>query len=1071
MPNDVHPLRGYPRMTQAQCPIAPMSFPLRVLCVSAVSLSILVLAAAGVAKDASEGVRFFESRVRPVLARRCYNCHSGQAAKVQAGLRLDSRAGWLRGGASGPAVVPGDPEKSLLIQAVRYTHPSLRMPPAAKLPDAEIIALVQWVKAGAPGGTKEATTQRPTPNAQRPLWSLQPLKRPPLPPVKNPAWCRTPVDRFVLAKLEAKRLKPSPHADRRTLIRRASFDLTGLPPSPEEVEAFVGDRAPDAWAKVVDRLLASPRYGERWGRHWLDVVHYGDTHGYDKDKRRDQAWPYRDYVIRSFNDDKPYDRFIKEQVAGDVLYPDDPDGIIATGFIAAGPWDFVGHVELREGSVEKEKTRVLDRDDMVANTLSTFNSMTVHCARCHDHKFDPISQRDYYRLQAVFAGVERGNREYPDRHAAEGRAALQARKRDLAASRETLLRKAGEATSPELVRLDTQLKDLKEELARLPRPAGGAASPSNGYHSGIEPKAGVEKWVQVDLGRAVPIDEILLFPARPTDFPDTPGFGFPPRFRVSVSDDSGFSVSEAAADHSEADFPNPGDNPYIVRVGRTARYVRVTALRLWPRRNDYIFALGELQVLSGGRNVAREARVTALDSIEAGRWSTRYLVDQFDSRTQLPELSDPKVAARYRRRSDLQARIQEAERARRVLADSLVDGETRIALDQTAAELAEVERRLQSLPPQLVYSILPRPPRPVWVLARGEVEQRGEQVGPGTLSCVPGLSAEFKLADPANEGSRRAALAEWIASPRNVLTWRSIVNRVWHYHFGRGLVDTPNDFGRNGSAPTHPELLDWLAGYFVGGNGEMRKWGNDRPSISSFPHFPISSPSPQSIKSLHRLIMLSAVYQQSSQSAIPNPQSAIRPLRSNHPQSIDADNRLLWRMNRQRLDAESIRDTVLAVSGKLDLTMGGPGFELFRFKDDHSPVYDHTALEKINSPAAWRRTVYRFTVRSVANPFLECLDCADPNINTPVRNTTLTALQALALLNDPFMVQQAEYFAERLRKITGDPPKQIEAAYRLLFSRPPTLEESTALAAYANKHGLVNTCRLLFNTNEFVFID
>jgi hypothetical protein len=297
---------------------------------------------------------------------------------------------------------------------------------------------------------------------------------------------------------------------------------------------------------------------------------------------------------------------------------------------------------------------------------------------------------------------------------------------------------------------------------------------------------------------------------------------------------------------------------------------------------------------------------------------------------------------------------------------------------------------------------------------------------------VPGVDPHFRLADPTDEGRRRAALAAWIASPRNPLTWRSIVNRVWHYHFGRGLVDTPNDFGRNGSLPSHPELLEWLAIRF-----------RDRG---------------QSLKALHRLIMCSAVYRQSSR----HDAAAAR---------ADGENRLLWRMNRQRLDAESIRDSVLAVSGTLDLTMGGPGFDLFRFKDDHSPVYDHTAPEKINDPKGFRRAVYRFVVRSVPNPFMECLDCADPNLNTPVRSTTLTALQALALLNDPFMVEQSRHFARRLERASRDRHTRIEQAVLLTFGRSPTPPEREALTAYAAEHGLPNLCRLLFNANEFLFVD
>ncbi len=458
------------------------------------------------------------------------------------------------------------------------------------------------------------------------------------------------------------------------------------------------------------------------------------------------------------------------------------------------------------------------------------------------------------------------------------------------------------------------------------------------------------------------------------------------------------------------------------------------AKNLWKRTGDYVFALAEMEVDSGGKNVAHGAAVTSLDSIEAGRWSNRYLVDGYDSRAPLPDLSDPKTPAQVQRRAALQEKIRQAEKDRKTAADALLDAATRDGLVRTAGRnLAAVDHDLQELASgNLVFAVVPIPPRPIYVLHRGDVEQKREPVTPGALSCVKELEADFNGLKENDEGGRRAALAAWVADGRNPLTWRSIVNRIWHYHFGRGIVDTPSDFGRNGSLPTHPELLDWLATEFRDGGGSFKK--------------------------LHRLIVLSAAYRQSSAD---DPAAA----------KIDADNHYLWRMARTRLDAEEVRDAVLAVSGKLDLTMGGPGFELFRYKDDHSPTYDHTAVDKINDPANWRRTVYRFTVRSVPNPFLECLDDADPNVNTSVRNTTLTALQALALLNDPFILKQAECFGERLEKISGDPLKQVDAAYRLTFGRAPSAEERDALAAYARKHGLAKACRVLFNANEFVFID
>ncbi len=593
-------------------------------------------------------------------------------------------------------------------------------------------------------------------------WAFKPAARPSLPEVARKDWSRTSIDCFILGKLEASGVPPSPEADRRTLLRRVTLDLTGLPPRPEEIDAFVKSRDPLAYEKAVDRLLASPQYGERWARHWLDTVHFAETHGYDKDRVRTNAWPYRDYVIRSFNVDKPYSRFIQEQLAGDVLFPGDTNAIIALGFVAAGPWDHVGHVELPESKMDGLIARYNDRDDMVMTTMGTFQSLTVHCARCHDHKFDPITQEDYYRLQAVFAGVDRANRAYP-----------------------------------------------------LPNGA------------------------------------------------------------------TGYVYAAAAKFSGEGDFkPSPG-------------------------------------------------------------------------------------------------------------------------------------------------------PRVVHRLIRGDVKRPGKPMEPGALEAFSDLREAFRVEDPDDEGSRRAALANWITDKRNLNTRRSIVNRIWQYHFGRGIVDTPNDFGMMGGAPSHPELLDWLASWFDE-NGE-------------------------SLKALHRLIVNSATYRQSSAG---NAKHA----------AIDGDNRLLWRMNRTRLDAEQIRDSILTVSGDIDFQMGGPSVQQFHYKHDHSPVYDH-ARHDPDAPGNSRRSVYRFVVRSVPDPFMDALDCPDPSLLTPRRNVTTTALQALAMLNDPFVAKQADQFAGRLERAEKKLAERVEQAYRLTFGRTPTSDERQAATAYIEKHGLANFCRVLFNSNEFMFVD
>ncbi len=970
------------------------------------------------AADFAAVVALFEAK--------CVRCHGGTATK--GGLSLVTAEALRRGGQSGPVIEPGQPDESGLIDQI--TGPEAAMPKGGPaLSEAEVAAVRRWIAAGA--RWPEGTTLVERKADAGPWWAIQPLRSPAVPVVRDPARGRGPIDAFLLAALDAKGLTFRPESDRRTLIRRLTFDLTGLPPTAEQVDAFAADDRPDAYERLVDRLLASPHHGERWGRHWLDIVHYGDTHGYDKDKRRDRAWLYRDYVIGALNDDTPYDTFVTEQLAGDVRTPGDPRGVIATGFIAAGPWDFVGHAELREGTVEKEKTRLVDRDDMVTNAMSTFTSLTVHCARCHDHKFDPISQRDYYRLQAVFAGVDRGNRPYESPEAAKRRAQLVAARDAAAADLKWAEAQAKTRRSPDLEKAEENLETHRVELERVETQLPQGTSPSNGFHSAIHPTPDATEWVQVDLGRAVPIQTVVLVPARPTDFPDTPGFGFPPSFRVEVCDEADFGKPVQIARVETPDDQRQADRPYVIQPQAvTARYVRVTATRLWPRTGDFVFALGEVQVVSAGANVARNAPVQASSTIDAGRWHTRFLVDGHSSRHPLPETIDNLQQYRL----GLLLSMQGQERHWREQREAAIGPALLDAIGRARSGLALAEKVLAgTVPTDSVYAPVPREPRPIRVLARGDVEQPGEPVEPGALACVPGLDPDFAATASQPEAARRAALADWITSPTNPLTWRSIANRVWQYHFGRGLVASPNDFGRNGTTPTHPELLDWLAAGLRDGD--------------------------RSLKGLHRQIVQSAAYRQGTAD-------------DSTADQVDAGNTLLWRQNRRRLEAEELRDAVLAASGRLDTRMGGPGFEVFRFKDDHSPIYDHFDPQAIVRPEGFRRAVYRFTVRSVPNPFLDCLDGADPNTNLPVRSETLTALQALALLNDPFMLAQAQALADRIQAEAGDDPEAaVTAALRRTLGRAPEPAERAALIDYARRRGLPALARLLFNANEFVFVD
>ncbi|HEX7858767.1 MAG TPA: DUF1549 and DUF1553 domain-containing protein [Verrucomicrobiae bacterium] len=651
-------------------------------------------------------------------------------------------------------------------------------------------------------------------------WSLRPITRPVVPKVE--AGSENPIDSFLMAKLRERGLGFSVEADRRTLVRRVFIDLIGLPATPEEVRAFVDDERADAYERMVDRLLSSPRYGERWARHWLDVVHYGDTHGYDKDQPRPHAWRYRDYVIRAFNDDIPYSRFIEEQLAGDVL-GEEGEAMAALGFISAGPWDLIGHAELPETKVDGKIARHLDRDDMVANTMSTFTSMTVHCAQCHDHKFDPISAEDYYSLQAAFAAVDRTEVEfYRDRGLTKKRQEIRRRERTLERERKeleaALKEAAGEDPETRLCETTSKISDVRAALAEMPKPE-------------------------------------LAF--------------------------------VGAVHHGSGSFRGTGPD----------------------------------------------------------------------------------------------------------------DGKARA----------------------------------VHLLARGDVRKPGREVSPGALSAVAGLTARFDLSEGASESERRVALAKWLSDPRNPLTWRSMVNRVWQYHFGRGIVDTANDFGKMGSLPSHPELLDWLAVEFRDGE--------------------------QSLKALHRLIVMSRAYRQSSR------------VENEVAEEVDGENRLLWRMNRRKLEAEVIRDAALQVSGRLNLEMYGPAFQDFVIeKPEHSPHYQYH-LHDHEDRRSDRRSIYRFIVRSQQQPFMTALDCADPSISVEKRNQGLSSLQALALLNNGFMISMSKSFAGRLTTEASMVEGQITRAYELALARSPSELELRELADYTRAHGLPNTCRLIFNLNEFVFAD
>ncbi|MHC4879613.1 MAG: DUF1553 domain-containing protein [Planctomycetota bacterium] len=969
----------------------------------------------------------FTDKVAPIFQAKCLSCHNTVDNKGD--FALQRRAELLDSG----YVEAGDIEASHLLATLISEAPGKRptMPKTGEPLSSEEVAVIrEWIADGAnwPDGV---VLEEPVID-DFDWWSYQPVERPDVPGFEDQqdlaTWVRSPIDAFVLRKLVERKLKPSSEADRLTLIRRLTYDLTGLPPTPEEVDQFLSDDQPRAYERLVDRLLESPRYGERWARHWLDVVRYADTCGYDKDKLRPNAWPYRDYVIQSFNEDKPYSRFVQEQIAGDVLFPGDPDGILGLGFIAAGPWDFIGHVEVPEAKIDGKVARNLDRDEMVSSTLNTFCSVTIQCARCHHHKFDPFTMQHYYGLQAVFAAVDRAERPYdldPDveRHRRE----IDEQIRTLTAQQKSFDDQIVKAGGDELKTLDKQIAELK------PKTVPQGKKPEYGYHSAISKRADVEKWVEVDLGRDVTLSKIVLRPCHDEFGGIGAGFGFPVRFRIDVASGTDTEQWQTVAEHIKVDVPNPGLAPFDVVVSQTtARRIRVTATQLAERQNDYILALAELQAFDArGNNVARSASVTALDSIEAPtRWGRQNLVDDIFAQAADPE-AVKSFADAAKRRAELMASpgiVALSEKKKAV-----------------SKQIADARAKLNSLPQgRMVYAAAthfkPRgnfkptegAPREIRLLHRGQVTQPQEQLRPGIIPFSSTEPVAFELDDSHSEGDRRAALAQWLTARENPLTWRSIVNRVWQYHFGRGIVASPNDFGRMGQLPTHPELLDWLA-------AEFRDNG-------------------QSFKKLHRLIVTSATYRQSS-------------AQNDAAAKIDGSNQYLSRMERRRLSAEEIRDSILAVSSKLDLTMGGPGYYLFVLeKTAHSPHYEYHKFDPEDA-ATHRRSVYRFIVRSQPDPFMTTLDCADSSQSTPKRNETLTSLQALSLLNNRFNLTMANHFAQRLAVEHESVSAQVGAAFRLVTGRAPQPAEHEQLTGYTQRHGLPNLCRVLFNLSEFVFVD
>ena len=1006
-------------------------------------------------------------------------CHAGLEPKGE--LSLVSVELARKGGESGPAWVPGDAEQSLLWQRVRADE----MPPKHPLTAAEKELLRRWIEEGASWGSQPLDPFLITTDSRagRDWWSLQPLQ-PKAPPQVDDAWVHNEIDAWVWQRLQQNGLSPSPQADPRTLVRRLYFDLIGLPPSPDEVQAFIADPSPEAYQRLVERLLASPRYGERWGRHWLDVVRFGESDGFERNHPREHAWHYRDWVVRALNEDLPYHEFVRQQLIGDLLLGG-YQGAAATGFWVAGV-----HNTVVGGSQRmKQLARQDELEEVLATIGQTFLGLTVNCARCHDHKFDPIPQAEYYQLASAISGLGYGERTetLPDQQPELEQLDAQLRQVRTQLSqlestgRQLVLaaRRAGSAPRPTppvaLARweFDGDLRDANGQLhgqasGQLKFDQGALVLDGRSFVQTTPLKKAInektlEVWIQLDNldqrgGAAISLEtgdgnlfDAIVFGERdPRQWmPGSNNF-----LRTESFQGAAEEIAAQRPVHIAIVYQKDGT---IIGYRNGVPYGQ--PVRKGPLQT---FAAEQTEVLFGLRH-----KPAGGNRLLSGKLHRAALYDRALHPGEVALSAGTETD--YVSEQELVAALQPAQRTERTRLQT-----QRVQIEAAHAKLIERSR------PKL-YTLTAGNGAVTHLLRRGDPDLVGASVSPAGIAAVSGPATHFDLAPDAPEAERRKKLAEWITHPDNPLFARVIVNRIWHYHFGIGIVDTPNDFGFNGGRPTHPELLDHLAHRF-------REDG-------------------YRLKSLHRWIVNSNTYRQASRPSPPattadqtaaafppagtstprhqtdrndlNP-SIITPPSTSQPagrdqavrraRQIDADNRLLWRGRARRLEAEALRDAMLSVAGKLPSEMGGPGFKDVTVTMNNGTTY-YEPLEQQDA-SSYRRTLYRFNPRGERSALLDTFDCPDSATTAPRRSVTTTPLQALSLLNSPFVLQMAEHFANRVRTEAGDQADaQVNHAWLLAVARPPSDQERKLSLQLVEQHGLVPLTRALFNLHEFVIVE
>ncbi|MCH8218335.1 MAG: DUF1553 domain-containing protein [Planctomycetes bacterium] len=972
------------------------------------------------AKDSAAA--FFRETIEPILVGRCLECH-GAERKGHLDLRTGQTA--LEGGESGPVIAMGKPGESRLYEHVS----SHKMPPDDPLEDHEVIAIEKWISDGAyyPGEPLDFFSVTTARRAGYNWWSLKPLQDVTPPNVggietdekgaSTPsqwrgvrAWESHPIDRFVLAKLHERGLVPSRPASPRILIRRATYDLTGLPPRPEAVDAFieecegetgsplrVGDQAYD---RLIDGLLDSQHYGEHWARHWLDVVRFGESTGFEVNHLIDDAWPYRDYIIQSLNDDKPFDRWVLEHLAGDSVGPGDPAVEVGMTFLVSGPYDTVGN----QDPVQAAQIRANTIDEMIRATSESFLGLTVGCARCHDHKFDPISQKDYYAFYATFAGVYHDSRTVAPE---EERREHESKLKPLREEREGLSQALGELKQGIIARAEGKAAEYEARWTRPP----------------IDRKGTEEVFAPVEARYLR-----LLAEGRDNNPAARTGFRID-EFEVWTADATPRNVAAAmnggkAAGKSRVaeDFKNAygvdrtidgefGERWIASGPDLTIEFARPERIRRIFFSSDRLEALSPT---SAEAPLVSEYRIEV--SVDGKNWAP--VADSYD---RLP--------------------VNDAHRKKRYL-DWETSAEEETQRTTLRARIADVDKRMRAVPdlPRLRVGRLTEVKQDFHVFRGGDPQRLGAPVVPASLKTLGRVTPGYELTSASAERDRRLALAEWIVAPENPLTPRVLVNRLWHYHFGTGLVSTPSDFGYMGGRPSHPDLLDWLARELIepssGGAVAEQAWR---------------------LKRMHKLMVSSQTYRQESASR-------------DEALGVDGDSRLLWRFPPRRLTGEELRDTMLALAGKLNLRMGGPGYRLYRYLRDNVSTY--VPLDEYG-PETYRRSIYHQNVRASHIDLMTDFDSPDCALSTPRRVTTTTPLQALTLMNHRFSLDMAEAMAARLEGDAGKEKvaRQVRRAYALAFAREATATEAATAVAFIEQHGLRAFCRGVLNSNELAYVD